>query len=494
MNAVYTANDYRNYLQHHGILGMRWGHLNGPPYPLDPEDHSAAERRAGWRQSLDDRGGRTMRGGSGVSGNAYGLISAPAYHKQRAEAAEKAKATREAKKREEEERAAHEKAKEDAIKSGKASEIAKYSSEIKDEDFQRILTRIDNMNSLNAKLKAEMQAEEAERKAASEARWEKATEFFNKVDKVRGFAEKGINAWNVIAKVNNSLNPNTKLLTIDISNDAKYTIKNKLEDARKAAEAQAKATHDAQEAKRAKEVQDAIRSGDPDKIKAKSQLMTEKELEQAKTRLDDLKNLSSYDKKAFDSKSFEPKETIRDATKTAKDTTVNAAKAVKNTAEKAAKAYNDNKAKKEADRQSKIQNEVNERVKAREDVKNYSRQSQDLYNKAEDAQRRAIELGSNKNRNASQEKAYQDALKERDAYSRAQAEAQKQTFKATNRANPHQESTIEKASNTVKNWLTPQSKKNEAEINRRVSDEVDRKSLDEALNLISQFEKKKKKK
>lgn len=34
---------------HHGIRGMRWGKRNGPPYPLDAEDHSASEKKAGWR-------------------------------------------------------------------------------------------------------------------------------------------------------------------------------------------------------------------------------------------------------------------------------------------------------------------------------------------------------------------------------------------------------------------------------------------------------------
>lgn len=33
-------------LYHHGIEGQKWGVENGPPYPLDPEDHSAAEKRA----------------------------------------------------------------------------------------------------------------------------------------------------------------------------------------------------------------------------------------------------------------------------------------------------------------------------------------------------------------------------------------------------------------------------------------------------------------
>ena len=30
-----TPDFYNDYLAHHGILGMRWGHRNGPPYPLN---------------------------------------------------------------------------------------------------------------------------------------------------------------------------------------------------------------------------------------------------------------------------------------------------------------------------------------------------------------------------------------------------------------------------------------------------------------------------
>ena len=50
-------NDFEsNYLAHHGILGMKWGHKNGPPYPLGASDHSTSEKKAGYRKSLG--GGR----------------------------------------------------------------------------------------------------------------------------------------------------------------------------------------------------------------------------------------------------------------------------------------------------------------------------------------------------------------------------------------------------------------------------------------------------
>lgn len=55
MNYIYIKTN--DELYHHGIPGQKWGERNGPPYPLKPGAHSAAEKKhGGLLQKWHDRG------------------------------------------------------------------------------------------------------------------------------------------------------------------------------------------------------------------------------------------------------------------------------------------------------------------------------------------------------------------------------------------------------------------------------------------------------
>ena len=61
-------------LYHHGVLGQKWGHRNGPPYPLHPDRHSAAEKKAGWQKSVKGGDGDVKKKNSQATIDRHGRI------------------------------------------------------------------------------------------------------------------------------------------------------------------------------------------------------------------------------------------------------------------------------------------------------------------------------------------------------------------------------------------------------------------------------------
>jgi hypothetical protein len=329
-NDLQTYNDYFDTytLEHHGIRGQRWGRKMGPPYPLDAGDHSAAEKKAGWRQSLDDAANKIRSateklkeefGGKKSSGSS----ETPKQEQPKTETPEEKEA------REKAERRA-------VIESANANTIAANASKLSTQELQEAVNRMNLMAQVNSKITPEP------------TMMDKINAGIDKLDKAATTVTKGVDTYNKIAKIYNKFG-DPPLPVLDKS----------LEERRKAAADEAKKV--AEEARK-EAMNAALRTGDPDKIiKAVNDLkMDPTEIGNANKTYNNMKNLFSAskakadaDKKLADDKAKAEKD-IKDAkaaTDQAKKETKQAQKAAKQAEKEAKKAEKDaKKAQKEADK------------------------------------------------------------------------------------------------------------------------------------------------
>ena len=173
-NDLQMYDEYIDSLEHHGILGMKWGHQNGPPYPLDAGDHSASERKAGWRKSLSSAAKKTKA--------AIQVVKAKHDEKKQIKEEEKAQ-----KKIED---------KNEAVKSGDPLKIAEYSSQMSIQEYREAVDRLDLQKRLNNYLPPEK---------AKLTMGEKLDRARQGVDKFATNVQNGINTYNKCAKLSNTL-------------------------------------------------------------------------------------------------------------------------------------------------------------------------------------------------------------------------------------------------------------------------------------------------
>lgn len=98
--------------------------------------------------------------------------------------------------------ATYEERKQAALKSGTAGDVLKFKGDLTNQEMQTALTRISLERQLSDINSKEIAAGQKQAKSALD----KASEIMDKADKVRNMTEKGINIYNTIAKINNSLN------------------------------------------------------------------------------------------------------------------------------------------------------------------------------------------------------------------------------------------------------------------------------------------------
>lgn len=165
-------NDYAsNYLMHHGILGMKWGVQNGPPYPLGADKHSASEKKAGWMSSLKSKS------------------EAKKKSKKKQAALEKARKTRAEKAKQKKLEKEYEEKRQQVLRSGKASEVSKYKGQMTNQELRDALNRI--------QWEAELSKYSA---AETKSNFERIDGMMSKVGKMTDWVNKGVNAYNAIDK------------------------------------------------------------------------------------------------------------------------------------------------------------------------------------------------------------------------------------------------------------------------------------------------------
>lgn len=260
--------DLDEYLEHHGIVGMKWGQLNGPPYPIASGQHSAGEKRAAKAAGISV-GSATKGGGSGTvySGqapNKPNLIERHKLQKQRAANLEKARQAKEEKRQ-------HEAEKQEAIKSGDANKVKKFATELTDQELQSAANRINMMQTVNRNLTLTPTPQE-------KSVMDKINDTLGKAGKIVGTVETGINIYNRFARVYNMVSGDKDDLPI-IGGEKAKTAADEL--------------RDKNEKKRAKWAQDVITKNDLNTILKNTTKFTSQELSDANKRLTTIQQLKS---------------------------------------------------------------------------------------------------------------------------------------------------------------------------------------------------------
>ncbi len=200
-NDFYVGYYEDHYLAHHGILGQKWGRKNGPPYPLEPKDHSASEKKAGWATSLKEHHAEKKK------------------KKQQKVALEKARAARAEKAKQEQLAKEYEEKRQQVLRSGKASEILKYKGQMTNQEMNDAINRIGYEEKLYG-----LAAKE------SKTAWEKIDNAMKKVEDMTNWADKAYRGYEAIEKIMKKVNG-----TEDNSEEIKKQLRENTEKAVKSA-------------------------------------------------------------------------------------------------------------------------------------------------------------------------------------------------------------------------------------------------------------------
>lgn len=192
---IYTLNEY-THLEHHGIEDQRWGHRNGPPYPLEPDQMTSAQQRANANEGW--------------------------FKRKKREAAEKKEAERQAKIAEKERKVKAKKLKKnlaraarkyglnqekknEIIRKGDVAKAHKYKDAFSQKEIADLLERkrLNDMLDMEVSKISQRQKEDGIRKFETMGRY---------LNTVVGVGKAGVDLYNIYAGVSNALMGTNKSL------------------------------------------------------------------------------------------------------------------------------------------------------------------------------------------------------------------------------------------------------------------------------------------
>ena len=217
----------KDYLEHHQILGAKWGKKNGPPYPLGSGDHSASEKRAASAAGI--KVGKDS--GKGSIENVKKKKKAPLTEEEKRLKAEEARLKgdskniskymdklttdelKDAKTRAdikkglaEAKESKAEKDKKAAMLSGDREKVMANANKMTYEELKSAMDKVDYMAKLTAV-------------PPKPTTMDKIDEAMKKVDKARDWMDKGLKAYDALAAINNTFNKDHKWPRAEFNNN-----------------------------------------------------------------------------------------------------------------------------------------------------------------------------------------------------------------------------------------------------------------------------------
>lgn len=128
----------KDYVAHHGIIGMKWGDRNGPPYPLGSSEHASVTKSASPEAKAEAR----ARGGGVIESN--NTANAKPQNKRKMSFFQRQRAKKNLKKAREAaaQKRISDKEKERLVNEGSAEDIYKRRNELSEDQKRRAITRL----------------------------------------------------------------------------------------------------------------------------------------------------------------------------------------------------------------------------------------------------------------------------------------------------------------------------------------------------------------